>query len=107
LFFDAIAVQVDGPKAWDLDLAARWHFPERNAAYRTTLHNGVFSYTRDGRGDVSLTLTVPAAALGALAAGDVDRAGAAGLVLDGDPSELKQVLGVLQPGNPSFNIIEP
>jgi alkyl sulfatase BDS1-like metallo-beta-lactamase superfamily hydrolase len=107
LFLDGLAVQVNGPKAWDLDLAARWEFPDHHVTYRTTLHNGVFSYTRDGRGDVALTLTVPGAALGALAAGDIGRARGAGLALDGDASVLEQVFGVLQPGDPAFNIIEP
>ena len=107
LFLDAIAIQVDGPKAWDLDLALRWEFPDHHATYRTTLRNGVFSYTRDGAGDVTLTVTVPRTALGALAAGNVDAASAAGLTLDGDAKVLQQVLGVLQPGDPAFNIIEP
>lgn len=107
LFFDALAIQVNGPKAWDLDLAARWKFPDHHATYRTTLRNGVFSYTRDGHGEAALTLTVPRSALGALAAGDVDKARGAGLALDGDVSVLRQTLGVLQPGDPSFNIIEP
>ncbi|MGH3206797.1 MAG: alkyl sulfatase C-terminal domain-containing protein, partial [Trebonia sp.] len=107
LFFDALAVQVNGPKAWDLDLALRWEFVDHHVTYRTTLHNGVFSYTRDGRGDVTLTLVVPRAALGALAAGDIGRARDAGLTLAGDASALEQILGVLEPGDPSFNIIEP
>jgi alkyl sulfatase BDS1-like metallo-beta-lactamase superfamily hydrolase len=107
LFFDALAIQVNGPAAWDLDLAARWKFPDHHATYRTTLRNGVFSYTRDGHGEVALTLTVPQSALGALAAGDVDNARGAGMALDGDVSVLRQTLGVLQPGDPSFNIIEP
>ncbi|MGH3263129.1 MAG: alkyl sulfatase C-terminal domain-containing protein [Trebonia sp.] len=107
LFFDALAVQVNGPKAWDLDLAARWQFPDHHATYRTTLRNGVLSYARDGRGEVGLTLTVPSAALGALAAGDMGKARAAGLAIDGDASVLHQLLGVLQPGDPAFNIIEP
>lgn len=107
LFFDALAVRVNGPQAWDLDLAARWEFPGHHAVYRTTLHNGVFSYTRDGHGDVALTLTVPANAVGALAGGDLDAAHRAGLTLRGDASALHQILGVLQAGDPAFNIIEP
>lgn len=107
LFFDALAVQVNGPKAWDLDPAARWEFPDHHATYRTTLHNGVFSYTRGGHGDVTLTLTVPRCALGALATGDAVEARSAGLALEGDASVLDQILGVLQPGDPAFNIIVP
>jgi alkyl sulfatase BDS1-like metallo-beta-lactamase superfamily hydrolase len=106
-FFDALAVQVNGPEAWDLDLAARWEFPDHHVAYRATLHNGVFSYARDGGGDVSLTLTVPLPALAALASGDLAAARTAGLILEGDAAVLQQVFSVLQPGDPAFNIIEP
>ena len=72
-----------------------------------TLKNGVLTHVRDGHGDVSLTVTVPQAALGALAAGDVEAAMGAGLVLDGDASVLQSVLGVLDPGDPDFNIVTP
>ncbi|MEN0128868.1 MAG: alkyl sulfatase dimerization domain-containing protein [Brevundimonas sp.] len=107
LFFDALAVQIDGPSAWDLDLALRWSFPDLGDTYRTTLRNGVLSYVKDGAGDVHATLTVPGAALIGLAGGSLDAAQAGGLTIDGDASSLGQLLGVLQPGDPGFAIIEP
>jgi alkyl sulfatase BDS1-like metallo-beta-lactamase superfamily hydrolase len=107
LFFDALAIQVNGPAAWDLDLAIRWEFPDHGATYRTTLHNGVFSYLRDGKDDVALTITVPRPAIGHLAVGDLVGAGQTGLTLDGDEGVLRKLLGVLQPGDPAFNIVEP
>jgi alkyl sulfatase BDS1-like metallo-beta-lactamase superfamily hydrolase len=108
LFFDAIAVQVDGPKAWNLDLATRWTFPDHDGeTYRVTLRNGVLTAARDGKGEVSLTVTVPKSALGGLATGNVQAAMAGGLVLDGDASVLQSVLGVLDPGDPGFDIVTP
>jgi alkyl sulfatase BDS1-like metallo-beta-lactamase superfamily hydrolase len=108
LFFDAVAVQVDGPKAWDLDLATRWTFPDaEGATYRVTLKNGVLTHVRHGRGEVALTVTVPKSAIAPLAMGDVEAALGAGLVLDGDASVLQSVLGVLDPGDPGFNIVTP
>jgi len=108
LFFDAVAVQVNGPKAWDLDVATRWAFPDADGAtYRVTLKNGVLSHVRDGRGAVTLTVTVPRAALGPLAMQDVTAALGAGLQLDGDASVLQSVLGVLDPGDPGFDIVTP
>ncbi len=74
MLFDALAIQVDGPKAWDLDLAIRWDLPDHGASYRTTLHNGVLTYVKDSDKPVGLTLTVPAAALTALAGGDIEAA---------------------------------
>ena len=107
LFLDALAIQVNGPAAWDLDLALGWVFPDHGATFRTTLRHGVFSYVRDGSGDVTTTITVPGAALATLVGGDLGAAAAAGLTLDGDAAVVRQLLGVLQPGNPSFNIVEP
>ncbi|MGN6128076.1 MAG: alkyl/aryl-sulfatase [Humibacter sp.] len=107
LFFDALAIQVDGPKAWDLDIATRWVFPATDQTFRVTLRNGVLTAVPNGKGDVTLTVTVPKPAIAALATGSVDGAVAAGATLDGDASVLQQVLAVLEPGDPDFNIIEP
>ena len=107
MLFDALAIQVNGPKAWDLDLAIRWDLPDHGASYRTTLHNGVLTYVKDGDKPVSLTLTVPAAALIALATGDMDAARSNGLTASGDESQLASLFSVLQPGDPGFNIVEP
>ena len=107
MLFDALAIQVNGPKAWDLDLAIRWDLPDHGASYRTTLHNGVLTYVKDSAKPASLTLTVPAAALSALAQGDVAAARRGGLTMNGDQSQLASLFSVLQAGNPDFNIIEP
>ena len=55
----------------------------------------------------ALTVTVPAAARGALAAGVIDAATASGLETGGDEKQLQSLFSVLDPGDPSFNIIEP
>jgi alkyl sulfatase BDS1-like metallo-beta-lactamase superfamily hydrolase len=107
MLFDALAIQVDGPKAWDLDLAIRWDLPDHGASYRTTLHNGVMTYVKDSGKPVGLTLTIPAAALFALAGGNMDAARSKGLTTSGDESQLASLFSVLQPGNPGFNIVEP
>ena len=48
----------------------RWDLPDHGVSYRTTLHNGVLTYVKDSAQPASLTLTVPAATLSALAQGD-------------------------------------
>ena len=108
MFFDALAVQIEGPKAWDLDLAIGWVFVDADDDfYRTTLRNGVFTHVHNGSGSTDLTLYVPTAALGNLAAGDIKGALAAGLILKGEDVILAQLFGVLQPGDPAFNIVVP
>ena len=98
---------LEGPKAWDLDLAIRWGLPDHGASYRTTLHNGVLTCVKDSDKPAGLTLTVPAAALIALAGGNMDAARSSGLTMDGDQGQLASLFSVLQPGDPNFNIVEP
>ncbi|MGE0295246.1 alkyl/aryl-sulfatase [Pseudonocardia sp.] len=107
MLFDALAVQVDGPKAWDLDLAIGWNLPDHGTSYRMTLRNGVLTHVEGSNKPVALTLTVPAAAFIALAGGDIGAARAAGLAADGDESQLATLFGVLQPGDPDFDIVLP
>ena len=107
MLFDALAIQVNGPKAWDLDLAIRWDLPDHGTSYRTTLHNGVLTYVKDSDQPVSLTLTVPAPALVALARGNIEAARGSGLTASGDQGQLASLFSVLQPGDPNFNVIEP
>jgi alkyl sulfatase BDS1-like metallo-beta-lactamase superfamily hydrolase len=107
MLFDALAIQVDGPKAWDLDLAIRWDLSDHDASYRTTLHNGVLTYVKDSDKPTGLTLTVPAEALIALATGNLEAARSKGLTTSGDESQLVSLFSVLQPGDPGFNIIDP
>jgi len=107
MLFAALAIQVDGPKAWDLDLAIRWDLPDHGASYRTTLHNGVLTCVKASDKPVALTLTVPAAALIALAGGNLEAARGNGLTADGDESQLAALFSVLQPGDPDFDIVEP
>lgn len=57
MFFDALAVQVDGPTAWNLDIALRWVFPT-TAGPCSSLHNGALTYGNDRPGDVTATITV-------------------------------------------------
>jgi alkyl sulfatase BDS1-like metallo-beta-lactamase superfamily hydrolase len=56
---------------------------------------------------VSLTLTIPAVGLTALATGNLDAARSNGLIAEGDESQLASLFSVLQPGDRGFNIVEP
>ena len=44
--FDALAISVNGPKAWDLDLALDVSFTDLAANYRLTLRNGVLVHRK-------------------------------------------------------------
>ncbi len=105
--FDALAISVNGPKAWDLDLAIDVSFVDLGTNYRLTLRNGVLVY-RHIPADATTagaTLTLAAKArLLALAAGDLT---SPGFEIGGDPQMLAQLIGVLDQPEPAFDIITP
>lgn len=103
--FDAFAIQIDGPRAWDLDLSADVTFSDLDRSFRVTLRNGVLVYVeRAPASDAQLHVTLPKSRLLALAAG---QAGQDGIQVEGDWEVVQRLLGVLQPGNPAFDIVLP
>ncbi|MDR6970540.1 alkyl sulfatase dimerization domain-containing protein [Leifsonia shinshuensis] len=103
--FDAIAIQIDGPAAWDLDLAMDVTFSDLGRSFRITLHNGVLVHVeKEPAADAQLHLTATHPRFLALAAGDT---ASPGLTLDGDASVLTRLTAVLDPGDPDFEIVVP
>ncbi|WP_461170801.1 alkyl/aryl-sulfatase [Arthrobacter sp. Z1-15] len=103
--FDSIAITVNGPLAWDLDLAMDLTLSDLGRSFHLTLHNGVLVYVErepDGSAPLHLTLTKPR--LLALVGGD---SASEGLGVAGDLDVWTQLTGVLDPGDPDFNIIVP
>ena len=104
-FFDAIAITVNGPKAWDLDLAFDLTISDLDRSFHLALRNGVLTYVeRPPAADPALHITLTKARLISLAGGDLDPDT---LDVTGNLDVLKQVLAVLDPGDPGFNIVTP
>jgi len=104
LLFDAIAIKVDGPKAWDLDLALAIEFTDLDRHYRVTLRNGVLVYLENGAGETDVSVALSRGRLLALLAGD---AVSEGIEVTGDQDALGRLLSVLDPGDPGFAIVTP
>ena len=105
--FDILAISVNGPRAWDLDLALDVSFADRDATYRVTLRNGVLVYRRRPAEPETASATVTLATtmrLIAAAAGDLS---SPGLEVGGDPGAVQALMAVLDSPNPAFNIITP
>ncbi|GAA1836477.1 alkyl/aryl-sulfatase [Agromyces salentinus] len=103
--FDAIAITVDGPKAWDLDLAFDVTVNDLGRSFRVTLRNGVLVYVeREPADDAALHVTLEKQRLIRLAGGDLQ---SEGLGAAGDLGVLTQLFGVLSPGDPAFEIVVP
>ncbi len=103
MLFDAIAIRVDGPRAWDETLTIDVRLTDTDQRYRLRLANGVLTYSpaaQSGAADVSLAASrasLPALALGSL---DADSLSAAGIKVSGDAGVLARLAGVLEPGDP-------
>ncbi|TFV95180.1 alkyl/aryl-sulfatase [Leifsonia flava] len=103
--FDAIAICVDGPKAWDLDLSINVTFTDLDTAYRLTLRNGVLiSRKASADPDATASISTTKGRLLGVLAGDMS---SPGLDITGDGSVLTTLLGVLDQGDPGFNIVVP
>lgn len=104
--FDSVAITVDGPRAWDLDVALDFTLTDEERNFRVTLHNGVLVYVEKpadastAQASISLTKT----RLLALVAGDAE---GPGVEMTGDASALGTLTSVLVAGDPAFDIVTP
>lgn len=105
--FDVLAISINGPRAWDLDLAIDVTFLDTAVNYRLTLRNGVLVYRKAAADEGSARATVKLAnklRLLAFAAGD---ATSPGLEVTGDPEALPALLAALDRPDPNFDIVTP
>ncbi|MFC9894541.1 alkyl/aryl-sulfatase [Nocardia sp. NPDC127579] len=110
MLFDAIAIQVDGPKAWDEKLAIDVVLADSGERYRLTLANGVLTYSgrpQPGEADAALTTTAPNLAPLLLGGLSESRLADTGSVLTGDTSAFQRLAALLDPGDKDFAIVTP
>lgn len=104
--FDSIAISVDGPKAWDLTLRFDVTFSDLDRSFRASLHNGVF-IAREKAPEpetADATITTTKLRMIALLGGDTT---SGGLEITGDAGILQTLFGVLDSGDPAFDIVTP
>ena len=108
MLFDALAIRVDGPRAWDLRLTIDLRFTDTGGFRRLRLAHGVLTHSAAQRSDAAdLTVScpepaLPAVALGLLAPEDF---ASAGVELVGDVSALGRLMAVLDEPDPDFAIV--
>jgi alkyl sulfatase BDS1-like metallo-beta-lactamase superfamily hydrolase len=105
--FDSLAVRVNGPRSWDLDLAFDITFVDSDANYRLALRNGVLVYREIAPDPASATATLRLASKMRLLSAAFGDFTSPGLELSGDETALQSLLGALDAPDPSFNIITP
>jgi alkyl sulfatase BDS1-like metallo-beta-lactamase superfamily hydrolase len=102
-----LAISINGPRAWDLDLALDMTFADLDANYRVTLRNGVLVQRKRPAEQSTATATVTLATkmrLMAAAAGDFT---SPGIEVAGDAGALQSMLSVLDAPDPNFSIVTP
>ncbi len=105
--FDGLAISVNGPKAWDLDLAIDVSLTDAGANYRLALRNGVLVHRKIAAEPATANVTVTldnAFRLLTVTMGDL---ASSGLEISGDQTVLQQLLGVVDKPDPAFNIVTP
>ncbi|WP_136707637.1 alkyl sulfatase dimerization domain-containing protein [Agromyces sp. H66] len=103
---DSIAISVDGPRAWELDLVLDLTFADLGRNFRVTLRNGVLVYREKPADAASAQATVTLSKLRLLTLLGGDRE-SAGVQVEGDAGVLERLTSVLVHGDPSFDIVLP
>ena len=110
MLFDALAIRVDGPRAWSERLTVDVRFTDTGKFFRLRLANGVLTYSaveKPGAADVTLRLPLSSLAVLASGAHDPSTLADAGIELDGDGSVLGRLLGLLDSPDTDFAIVTP
>jgi len=109
--FDAIAVRIDGPRAWQHQLAIGWIFTDSGEHHRMELRNGVLSHRRtEDLGEVDATLTLDRATVVGIITRQLDMMAALGdgtVRIDGDASVLLTLIDLADDVDPDFPIVTP
>jgi alkyl sulfatase BDS1-like metallo-beta-lactamase superfamily hydrolase len=109
--FDALAVQIDGPRAGETRITLRWRFTDTDEEYALTLQNGVLRHRRGApRGEVDATVSIARTALNDVLLGSAtiqDVAASGALIIDGDQVKLGELLALLEPPDANFAMVTP
>jgi len=108
---DAMAIRLDGPRAWDRHLRIDWVVTDPDEQHALMLRNGVLSH-RQGRHqpEAEATLVVERKALNELLLKTADLgelAESGRLRVEGEAEKLGELLGLLDEPDPGFAIVTP
>ena len=100
--FDAIAIRIDGPRAWDEVISIGVTLDGMGTSYRLELRNGVLVHREAPVDGVDLTITTTRAALPGLLVGQT-----AAMSMAGDTTVLGRLVSLLEAPDPDFAIVTP
>ncbi len=102
---DAIAIRIDGPRAWDEQLTIDWRITDLGVTHRATLRNGVLSHRMVGEGTTGADLTLELAKgqmIGVLIGAPLDQ-----IRTEGDLEVIGRLLAVVESPDRGFPIVTP
>jgi alkyl sulfatase BDS1-like metallo-beta-lactamase superfamily hydrolase len=112
--FDALALRVDGPKAWNHRLVTDWILTDLERTHRLELRNGRLTHFDIAPGmrlpppDATFTLAKSTLIRVLLAGDDFGVAAAAGdIVIEGDVTKLAELVDIFDAPDPDFAIVTP
>ena len=108
---DAMAIRLDGPRAWDARLTINWEVTDPDERHLIEVENGVLNHRPDRHHpDADATLIIERRALNEMLAKTADLAELATsgrLRVEGDGEKLGELLGLLDEPDPGFAIVTP
>jgi alkyl sulfatase BDS1-like metallo-beta-lactamase superfamily hydrolase len=111
MFFDYLAVRIDGLKAQALDTRIAWNFSDTQRNYALTLKHGALTCSTMPHATApQVTVTMARGTLNRILNGETgfkDALGDGGIRLDGDASAFTTLLRMLDTFTGNFNVVEP
>lgn len=108
---DAVAVRIDGPRAWDEHITIAWYITDEDATYLTELRHGALHHRTVATAPEGVTVfSLDRLSLIGLVTGTLD-AGAAiaegKVTIEGDATVMLTLVGLMAEPDPAFNIVTP
>ena len=111
MFFDLLAVRLNGPKAEGRTIVLNAHFTDIDERYVLTVEHGVLNYVKDQQADhADAALITTRATLDEVAQGQAtvaEKLAAGEARIEGDPAKLAEFLSLLDTFEFWFNIVTP
>ncbi len=107
---DAMAIRLDGPRAWEAELRIDWVVTDPDEAHAITVRHGVLRHRLGRHERAEATLVIERAALDELLLKTADLAElleGGRLRIEGEAVKLGELLGLLDEPDPRFAIVTP
>jgi alkyl sulfatase BDS1-like metallo-beta-lactamase superfamily hydrolase len=111
MFFDYLAVRVDGPKAQHLKMRIDWRFTDLEKQFSLNLQHGALTWSAEnGNGQADLHVSMSRQTLNQILCGETgfrEAVAAREILLEGQVALFRDLLATLDQFDGDFNVVEP